>query len=157
MPVVSGIAIIVIVFLPLLSLEGLEGKLFAPVALTIVFALSVSLVLSLTVVPVLASWLLKMGHHQEPWLMSKLQHHYEWLLTKLWPTLAGFSVGPQQRCSSRACCSLTGQTFMPTLDEGDLILQLEKLPSINPNNTTESTKVQQHIRAKVPEIKRGGT
>ena len=58
-PVTSGIAIIVLVFLPLLTLQGLEGKLFGPVALTIVFALSASLVLSLTVVPVLASYLLK--------------------------------------------------------------------------------------------------
>ncbi|MDE1998504.1 MAG: efflux RND transporter permease subunit, partial [Burkholderiales bacterium] len=82
MPVVSGIAIIVIVFLPLLSLEGLEGKLFAPVALTIVFALSVSLILSLTVVPVLASWLLKAGHHQEPWLMRQIQGRYESLLDR---------------------------------------------------------------------------
>ncbi|MDP1937677.1 MAG: efflux RND transporter permease subunit, partial [Hylemonella sp.] len=54
LPVASGIAIIVIVFLPLLTLEGLEGKLFVPVALTIVFALLVSLLLSLTLVPVLA-------------------------------------------------------------------------------------------------------
>ena len=58
-PVASGIAIIVIVFLPLLTLQGLEGKLFMPVALTIVFALSGSLLLSLTVIPVLASFLLK--------------------------------------------------------------------------------------------------
>lgn len=155
MPVVSGIAIIVIVFLPLLSLEGLEGKLFAPVALTIVFALSVSLVLSLTVVPVLASWLLKMGHHQEPWLMSKLQHHYEWLLDK---ALAHprwlFGGATAALLIAGLLFTLLGKTFMPTLDEGDLILQLEKLPSINLNNTTElDLKVQQHIRAKVPEIK----
>jgi cobalt-zinc-cadmium resistance protein CzcA len=58
-PVTSGIAVIIIVFLPLLTLQGLEGKLFIPVALTIVFALSGSLILSLTVIPVLASYLLK--------------------------------------------------------------------------------------------------
>ncbi len=61
LPVTSGIAIIVIVFLPLLTLQGLEGKLFIPVALSIVFALSASLVLSLTVVPVVASFLLRRG------------------------------------------------------------------------------------------------
>jgi cobalt-zinc-cadmium resistance protein CzcA len=60
-PVTSGIVIIIIVFLPLLTLQGLEGKMFGPVALTIVFALSASLLLSLTVVPVLASYLIKRG------------------------------------------------------------------------------------------------
>ncbi|MGD9665577.1 MAG: efflux RND transporter permease subunit, partial [Novosphingobium sp.] len=69
-PVASGLAIIALVFLPLLTLEGLEGKLFSPVALTIVLALLSALVLSLTLVPVLAFYLLKVkqGHH-EPWLM----------------------------------------------------------------------------------------
>ena len=58
-PVTSGILIIIIVFLPLLTLQGLEGKLFSPVALTIVFALGGSLLLSLSVIPVLASFLLR--------------------------------------------------------------------------------------------------
>ena len=71
-PVASGIAIIVIVFLPLLTLQGLEGKMFGPVALTIVFALSTSLILALTVVPVLASWLIRRGFHHEPWLVRQL-------------------------------------------------------------------------------------
>jgi len=70
-PVTSGILIIILVFLPLLSLQGLEGKLFAPVALTIVMALAGSLLLSFTLVPVLASWALKPGGHEEPWAMRK--------------------------------------------------------------------------------------
>ena len=68
-PVAAGILIICLVFLPLLSLQGLEGKLFAPVALTIVFALSGSLILSLTLIPVLSSYLLGAGSHREAWLM----------------------------------------------------------------------------------------
>ena len=72
-PVASGILIIVIVFLPLLTLQGLEGKLFVPVALTIVFALIGSLLLSLTVIPVLASFLLQARpSHDEPWLLRQL-------------------------------------------------------------------------------------
>ena len=74
-PVASGIVIICLVFLPLLSLQGLEGKLFAPVALTIIFALSGSLVLSLTLVPVIASMALKPAHG-EAWLMRKLNPLY---------------------------------------------------------------------------------
>ncbi|HET8693697.1 MAG TPA: CusA/CzcA family heavy metal efflux RND transporter [Aquabacterium sp.] len=154
MPVVSGIAIIVIVFLPLLSLEGLEGKLFAPVALTIVFALSVSLILSLTVVPVLASWLLKAGHHQEPWLMRQIQGRYESLLDRaLRHPKWMFSGAGVALVLAAVLFTMLGKTFMPTLDEGDLILQLEKLPSINLATTTDlDTRVQQHLRAKVPEV-----
>ena len=74
---VSGIAIIIIVFLPLLSLQGLEGKLFAPVALTISFALGGSLLLSLTVIPVLASFLMRRVEHHEPWLPRKLGELYQ--------------------------------------------------------------------------------
>src|SRR3546814_7545649 len=72
-PVSAGIAIIALVFLPLLSLQGLEGKLFAPVALTIVFALAGSLLLALTLVPVLASFGLKSGHHRSEEHTSELQ------------------------------------------------------------------------------------
>ena len=81
-PVASGIVIICLVFLPLLSLQGLEGKLFAPVALTIVFALSGSLLLSLTLIPVIASLLLKTGVHGDAWLMRKLMPLYGRLLEK---------------------------------------------------------------------------
>ena len=84
-PVGAGVAIIMIVFLPLLTLQGLEGKLFSPVALTIVFALGASLLLSLTVIPALASWLLRLpqpGHkpHQAPWLVRRLEALYTPLL-----------------------------------------------------------------------------
>ncbi|MCG6863619.1 MAG: efflux RND transporter permease subunit, partial [Chromatiaceae bacterium] len=75
-PVVSGILIIIIVFLPLLTLQGLEGKLFIPVALTIVFALAASLVLSLTVIPVLASFLIGKVSHTEPLLVRLLHKVY---------------------------------------------------------------------------------
>src|SRR5215207_6054172 len=80
-PVAAGVLIIVIVFLPLLTLQDLEGKFFVPVAMTIVFALATSLLLSLTIIPVLSSFLLKKVAHQDPWLPRKLLQAYE-------PTLA---------------------------------------------------------------------
>ena len=76
-PVTAGILIIITVFLPLLTLQGLEGKYFVPVALTIVFALAGSLVLSLTIIPVLASYLLREVKHEDPWLPRKLLALYE--------------------------------------------------------------------------------
>lgn len=81
LPVSAGIAIIALVFLPLLALEGLEGKLFAPVALTIVFALAGSLIVAITLVPVMSSLGLRSGHHHEPALMRWLNPRYHSLLT----------------------------------------------------------------------------
>lgn len=155
-PVASGILIIVIVFVPLLTLQGLEGKLFGPVALTIVFALLASLALALTVVPVLASFLMKRGGHHEPWLVRKLQAAYgpllEWALAHTRPVM--IAAGAALVVAAGAYL-LLGKTFMPVMDEGDLIVQLEKLPSISLEQTAElDTRVQQAILARVPEVKR---
>src|SRR5918998_517390 len=77
-PLVSGVLIIVTVFLPLLALQGLEGRLFAPVALTIAFALVAALLLSLTVVPALSAYLLRgVANHREPWLVRRLHAVYD--------------------------------------------------------------------------------
>ncbi|MBP9714757.1 MAG: efflux RND transporter permease subunit, partial [Sterolibacterium sp.] len=153
-PVASGIAIIIIVFLPLLTLQGLEGKLFAPVALTIVFALSASLLLSLTVVPVLAAWLLKRGEAHEPWLMKKLNAGYSRLL--------GWALSHEKMVAALAVASLlaaigaylvVGKSFMPTMDEGDLIVQIEKLPSIGLEQTVAmDLRIQEAILKDVPEV-----
>lgn len=153
-PVTAGILIIIIVFLPLLSLQGLEGKLFGPVAMTIVFALSGSLLLSLTVIPVLASFLLKQVSHEEPWLPRQL-------LTLYQPILAWcLSHTKQVFVSAGVLMILTvlvfgqiGSTFMPTLDEGDIIVQLEKLPSITLNDSVHlDGQVQKNLLEHVPEI-----
>ncbi|MEO9150384.1 MAG: CusA/CzcA family heavy metal efflux RND transporter [Burkholderiaceae bacterium] len=153
-PVVSGIAIIVIVFLPLLSLEGLEGKLFAPVALTIVFALTVSLVLSLTLVPVLASFLLHVGPAHEPWLVRHLNRFYASVLDRAMRherILIGGAL--MALVAAGVLFSVVGKSFMPTLDEGDIIMQLEKLPSIGIDNTVAlDLRVQQALLARVPEV-----
>jgi cobalt-zinc-cadmium resistance protein CzcA len=103
-PVTSGIVIIVIVFLPLLTLQGLEGKMFGPVALTIIFALSASLLLSLTVVPVLASYLIKRGVHHEPWLVRKLAALYDRVLSAALAHSRRFIIGADDcptRCGRR--------------------------------------------------------
>ncbi|MDZ5457061.1 efflux RND transporter permease subunit [Azohydromonas lata] len=153
-PVVAGIAVIIIVFLPLLSLQGLEGKLFAPVALTIVFALAVSLLLSLTVVPVLASWLLQPGPAHETALVRWLHARYDvllaWALSHERTMVAGATAA---LAAAAVLFTLVGKTFLPTLDEGDLIMQLEKLPSIGLEQTVAlDLRVQQAVLRRVPEI-----
>ncbi|MGD2073987.1 MAG: CusA/CzcA family heavy metal efflux RND transporter [Gammaproteobacteria bacterium] len=153
-PVTSGISIIVIVFLPLLTLQGLEGKLFIPVALTIVFALSASLLLSLTVIPVLASYLIGRVSHHEPRLVRVLQRAYRPALT--WAMVHGRTV----TAAALGLLVLTGvlytqigKSFMPTMDEGDLIVQLEKLPSISLAESIDlDMRVQRAILEQVPEV-----
>ncbi|GAB2181852.1 CusA/CzcA family heavy metal efflux RND transporter [Denitratisoma sp. agr-D3] len=154
-PVVSGIAIIVIVFLPLMTLEGLEGKLFVPVALSIVFALSASLLLALTVVPVLSSYLLHQGEPHEPWLVRKLNALYAPLLDKVLANGRKASYAALGLLlAAGVAYTFIGKTFMPTMDEGDLIVQLEKLPSISLAATQElDRRVQASLMERVPEVK----
>lgn len=155
-PVTSGIAIIIIVFLPLLSLEGLEGKLFRPVTLTIVFALLGSLVLSLTLIPVVASYLIKPDGHDEPWLSRKLTAVYKPLLGKVLVQPKPLMIGAGALLVGTVLLlPLVGKTFMPTMDEGDLIIQLESIPSINLASTTHNVlQVEAALKAAAPEIVR---
>ena len=154
-PVAAGVAIIIIVFLPLMTLQGLEGKLFIPVALTIVFALAASLLLSLTVIPMMASFLLKTASHEDPWLVRKALAIYMPLLAKALAnerkvlfTAIGILV------ITGGVYTLIGKTFMPEMDEGDIIMQTAKLPSINLVQTAEIDKrVQAAILKAVPEVK----
>ncbi|MFO1404640.1 MAG: CusA/CzcA family heavy metal efflux RND transporter [Azonexus sp.] len=154
-PVASGIIIIIIVFLPLLTLEGLEGKMFGPVALSIVFALSSSLLLSLTVVPVLASFLLQRGHAHEPWLVRKLNAAYDRVLSVALANGRPLAIGAVAVLIATAgAYALLGKAFMPTMDEGDLIMQLEKLPSIGFDQTIAvDGRIQRAVLEQVPEVK----
>ena len=79
-PVIFGICIIILVFLPLMTLEGMEGKMFAPLAYTIAIALGISLVLSLTLSPVLSSYLLKGGNEHDTLLLRMLKRPYAGVL-----------------------------------------------------------------------------
>ena len=154
-PVAAGVAIIIIVFLPLLTLQGLEGKLFIPVALTIVFALAASLLLSLTVVPMLASFLLKRGNHGEPWLMRKASGIYAPLLQRALNKERAVIIGALAMLMiTGAVYTQIGKTFMPEMDEGDIIVGIEKLPSVSLEQTAAlDLKIHQAIMAQVPEVK----
>lgn len=154
-PVTAGVLIIITVFLPLLTLQGLEGKLFTPVALTIMFALAGSLFLSLTVIPVLASFLLKEVSHEEPWLVRKALAIYEpilkWSLDNAKVIVIGAFV---MLAITGVVYTQIGKTFMPTMDEGDLIIGVEKLPSINlQQSLITDMNLQRAILSQVPEVK----
>ncbi len=155
-PVASGILIICLVFLPLLSLQGLEGKMFAPVALTIVFALSGSLLLSLTLIPVLASMFLKVSGHGEPWLMRVLTPVYrnvlDFALRRPLPVVAVATGG---LVAAVVAYGAVGKAFMPSLDEGAIIMQTTKLPSINLDHSVAlDLLIQKKVLERVPEVER---
>lgn len=155
-PVVSGSLIIGIVFVPLLTLEGLEGKLFRPVAFTNVFAMAGSLLLSLFVIPVLASFVMGRGKHQEPWLARKLHQWYQPVLVRCLRHGRLVAAGAALLLLATAVAySRIGKTFMPTMDEGDIIVQVEKLPSITLEQSVRlDRRMQKAIMAHVPEVTR---
>jgi len=154
-PVASGVLIICVVFLPLLSLEGLEGKLFAPVAVTIIMALASSLLLAFSVIPALASMVLKEQGAHEPVVMQKIHAVYVRLRERVWAKPQWlYGVSFASLVVAAVLYSFIGKTFMPTLDEGDILVQLQKLPSISLEASLEiDTRVQQAILANVPEVK----
>lgn len=153
--VFSGLLIISVVFLPLLTLEGLEGKLFAPVAMTIVFALMGSLVLSLTLIPVVSSIILKAQPHKE----TRLDRFFH----RLYAPALGFALKRTKVLFAGAVAfmvisfllfTFVGKTFMPTLDEGDLILIVEPIPSVSLEASKElNLAIQKELLQKIPEIK----
>lgn len=154
MPVAAGMLIISLTFVPLLTLQGLEGKLFAPVALTIVFALGASLLASLTVIPVLASFLMKEGAHGDPWLVRKVDGIYRPLLDKALAKPAYvFSASALALLLGVVAYTGTGKSFMPTMDEGDVLIQLLKSPSISLERSLElELAVEKAIMDEVPEV-----
>jgi cobalt-zinc-cadmium resistance protein CzcA len=154
-PLTSGVVIIVTVFLPLLSLEGLEGRLFAPVALTIAFALGSALLLSLTVVPALSATLLRPGHGDEPWLVRKMAAVYEPLLDRAMrrPLLVGAIALAGLAAAGLAFMGI-GQTFMPVMNEGTPVITVRKHPTISVDVAAETDRrIQREVMSRVPEIK----
>jgi heavy metal efflux system protein len=154
-PLTSGVIIIITVFLPLLSLEGLEGRLFAPVALTIAFALASALILSLTVVPALGATLLRPGADDQPWLVRKIAAAYEPLLAHALARpliVAAIAVGGL--VASGVTASRIGQTFMPVMNEGTPVVTIRKHPTISVDAAAETDiRIQREIMSAVPEVK----
>jgi len=152
-PVLYGVGIIILVFLPLLSLEGMEGKMFAPLALTIAIALTISLVLSFTMSPVLCSYILKGGAEHDTWLLRKLKGPYlrmlHWALAQPKKVLAGALVA---LAGSFALVPFLGTAFIPTMQEGSITPVIVRVPKIS---IEESIKLESQAMAAiktVPEV-----
>ena len=149
-PVTFAIAIIVIVFLPLFSLTGLEGKLFKPMAITISLAMAGSLVLALTLVPVLSALMLRPREQRDTWVVRGIKRLYTPLLDR---SLAHkgkvFAAALVLLAGSLALLPFLGKEFMPTLREGEIMFRVTSIPS---TSLAESVRVSQRMAA---EIKKG--
>jgi cobalt-zinc-cadmium resistance protein CzcA len=154
-PVLFGVLIIIAVYLPIFTLEGLEGKMFRPMAITVCSALFGSLLLSLTGVPVIASYLLKLsGRHEEERWFVRLRGLYTRHLTSHmrhpW-----FTVGVAVTVVTIALASVPflGTEFMPRLDEGSILIETRKLPSVSLEESVQiSTRVEQILRREFTEV-----
>ena len=153
-PVIFGILIIVIVFLPILSLQGMEGKMFQPMAYTIMIALLVSLFLSLTLSPVLCSLFLKRGSEEDTFLLR-------WAKRIYLPTLR-WALGHRKTVLIIAVCLLAGSLllfpflggeFIPILNEAAMTPQTIRLPSISLEKSIEIEKDMQRAVMEFPEVR----
>ena len=156
MPLVSGVVIIITVFMPLLALQGLEGRLFRPVALTIAFALGAALILSLTVIPALAAYLLNNSSSTEPWVIRKMHAFYDPLLERAMrrPIYVAVAVAIGFVISIVAY-SRIGQTFMPVMDEGTPVVTVRKYATISVDEAAQTDlRIQRELISRVPEIRR---
>jgi cobalt-zinc-cadmium resistance protein CzcA len=154
-PVSFAILIIVVVFLPLFYLTGLEGKLFKPMAYAISFAMAGSLVLSLTLVPVLSSLMLKPGLEREPWLPRTARRIYtpmlDWALDHRKSVLASAMV---LLGVSLAAFPFLGKEFMPTLQEGEIMMRVTGIPATSLDETVRvSQRMNEVLRQKFPQTK----
>lgn len=163
-PVGFGMLIILIVYLPVLTLQGMEGKLFRPLAYTVSFALLGALLASLTVIPVLASWLLRPGHarveHSED-PASEDTTLMRWLRRLYRPSLNAALARPVPVLIAAAgllaasgwAFTRLGSVFIPKLDEGSLALQIVKLPSTSLAQSVAVDLVAEKLMKQIPEVR----
>ncbi|OGR82048.1 MAG: hypothetical protein A2901_04405 [Elusimicrobia bacterium RIFCSPLOWO2_01_FULL_54_10] len=154
-PVTIGLLIIMAVYVPILSLEGIEGKVFMPMAQTVLMALGASLVVALCLMPVLAYFILRgdFGEIKESYLFAAIQKGYEpvlrWCLKHskiiVWPIAAVVIL-------SGFMYFRLGADFMPALNEGDMVINLTREASISLDDSIRLQKKSEQIISKFPEV-----
>ncbi|MHA3841470.1 efflux RND transporter permease subunit [Sphingomonas aestuarii] len=154
-PTVFGQAIIILVYVPMLTLTGVEGKTFQPMALTVILALAFAFVLSLTFVPaMLAIWLSKPVEEKEGRIMSWLKRKYEPSLGNAMkrPTLTmGMGIGAF--LAAILAFTTLGQEFLPQLDEGDMTVQVLRVPGTSVDQSQAMQSQIEQVIAKIPEVR----
>ncbi len=138
-PIVFSIAIIILVFLPIFSLQDVEGKMFKPMAFTICFALFGSILSALFLAPALSSFLLKKGNQRESRLTTLMKRMYRPLLARaLRKKYLVMIVSLAAFVSSLGLLPMVGTEFIPTLEEGSILIGVTMAPSISLEKATET-------------------
>ncbi|MGH8786012.1 MAG: efflux RND transporter permease subunit [Cupriavidus necator] len=153
-PVIVGVGIIILVFLPLMTLSGMEGKMFAPLAFTISIALAISLFLSMTLSPVLSSYLLKGGAEHDTHVIAFMKRHYlrllHWALGNSRKTVicavAAF-------VATVAIVPLLGTSFIPEMKEGSIVPAIDRVPNISLEESIKLEKEANKLVLAVPGVK----
>ncbi|BCT93904.1 cytochrome-c peroxidase [Lysobacter helvus] len=152
-PIAFAILIIIVVFLPLFSLEGLEGKMFKPMAFNIAFAMAGSMVLSLTLIPVLASLILKPKEERDTWLVARIKRVYNPLLDKALSKKRTVVVGAVvSLVASLALFPFLGKEFMPQLQEGSIMWRITGIPSTSLDESIRTSKTISDAFKQFPEV-----
>ena len=153
-PTMFGELIIAIVYLPILFLEGTEGKLFRPMALTVLFALAGSLVISLTLMPVLAATVLGREEEHEPLVMRIFHRLYRPLarIAVLHPVATALVAAGLVAASVPVALRL-GAEFMPRLDEGDILIEVNRLPTATLEDAIPMTTRIEQVLGEFPEVR----
>ncbi len=152
-PISFAILIIIVVFLPLFSLEGLEGKMFKPMAFNIAFAMAGSMLLSLTLIPVLASMILKPKPERDTWLVARIKRVYRPLLAKSLERKRVVVISAVLALvGSLALFPFLGKEFMPQLQEGSIMWRVTGIPSTSLNESIDTSNVISKAFKKFPEV-----
>ncbi|MDT6962044.1 efflux RND transporter permease subunit [Cupriavidus sp. SZY C1] len=153
-PVIVGVGIIILVFLPLMTLQGMEGKMFAPLAVTISIALAISLFLSLTLSPVLSSYLLKGGAEHDTRIIAFMKRHYlrmlHWALLNSKKTVLG-AVG--MFVATVLIVPMLGTSFIPEMKEGSIVPAIDRVPNISLEESIKLEKQANKLVLEVPGVK----
>lgn len=140
-PIIFALLIVVIVFIPILTLEGVEGKMFIPMSLTLCFALLGSLVFAILVAPSLSSYFLHTGKHKNFYFFVLLQKLHDpllkWSVDNPRKILAGVLL---MVAASIAIIPFLGTQFIPTLEEGSILLGVNMAPSISLEKAVETVQ-----------------
>jgi len=154
-PMAFAVGIIIVVYVPILTLTGIEGKMFRPMAFTVIMALAGSLLFAVAAVPVLAYWFARPHRsHDETLVVGAIRRVYEpclkWAIGHpLWvicPAILLFVV-------SLGIGTFLGMEFVPRLNEGDLAVQLWRLPSISLSESVSTSLEVEQVLRRFPEVK----
>jgi cobalt-zinc-cadmium resistance protein CzcA len=153
-PMAFAVTIIILVYVPILALSGIEGRMFRPMAATVIMALAGSLLLAVTVTPLLSFWVVRgTSNHEETWVLKSLRRVYEpalrWVIARPgWP----ITIATIIFAGSLGLGSTLGREFVPRLNEGDFAVNVWRLPSISLTESVATALEIERVLRGFPEV-----